>query len=532
MNDDLTQAAARVFEGLERAREQVRPDLEAGEVGRLLEAGGGVAQVAGFTDLAAGELLAFPNGLMGVAESLGHRRTGVMLLGRSDELREGDQVRRTRRVVDVPVGEALLGRVVDALGRPLDDAGEIGATERRPVERPAPPIMARAPVTTPLQTGIKVIDAALPIGRGQRELILGDRQTGKTSVALDAVLAQRDTGVLSVWCAIGQRASAVVRVLERLRAEDALGRCVVVVAGGEDPPGLQFVAPYAAATIAERFAADGEDVLVVFDDLVRHARAYRELSLLMRRPPGREAYPGDVFYIHSRLLERATHLREEEGGGSITALPVVETQAGDISAFIPTNLISITDGQIYLDSGLFERGQLPAVDVGRSVSRVGGKAQLPAFRTVAADLRLAYSQYEELESFSRFGARLDEETQRKLDRGRRVRQVLRQGEGDHLSVIEQISVLLATTSGALDSVATDRVAEAEAAIRAAARERLAEVAERPAAGEKLSEEDREAVLSAVREALAEAGLGEGAEDGGSKGGGEARDDEGAGDGDA
>src|SRR6056297_1011472 len=514
------------FAPLGEALDRVAPEIDAAETARILSVGNGVAQVAGFTDLHADELVRFPHGVVGIASSLRPGRIGVIVLGNTDRLRPGDRLRRTGRVVDVPVGESLLGRVVDALGRPIDEGDRIEAEDRHPVERPAPPIMHRAPVEVPLQTGIKAIDAAIPVGRGQRELIVGDRQTGKTAIAVDAILNQKDTGVISIYCAIGQRASAVARVVENLRDADALKRTVVIAAGGDDAPGLQFIAPYAATTMAEHFMAEGRDVLIVYDDLTRHARAYRELSLLMRRPPGREAYPGDVFYIHSRLLERATHLREEEGGGSITALPVVETQAGDISAFIPTNLISITDGQIYLDSGLFERGQLPAVDVGRSVSRVGGKAQLPAFRTVAADLRLAYSQYEELESFARFGARLDEETQRKLDRGRRVRQVLRQGEGDHLSVIEQIAVLLATTSGALDSVETDRVTEAEAAVREAARDRLTEVAERAAAGETLSEEDREAVLSTVREALAEAGFGK------TERAREGSDDEGEGDGDA
>jgi len=363
------------------------------------------------------------------------------------------------------------------------------------------PIMHRAPVEVPLQTGIKAVDAAIPIGRGQRELILGDRQTGKTAIAVDAILNQRDTGVISIYCAIGQRASAVARVIKDLRDSGALERTIVVVAGGDDAPGLQFIAPYAATTMAEHFMARGRDVLVVYDDLTRHARAYRELSLLLRRPPGREAYPGDIFYIHSRLLERATHLRDEHGGGSLTALPVIETQAENISAFIPTNLISITDGQIYLSPDLFEKGHLPAIDIGTSVSRVGGKAQLPAFRAVAGSLRLTYSQFEELESFARFGTQLDAETRAKLTRGRRVRAVLTQNEHDHFTVPEQIAVLLAATEGLLDDLDPDDVAGAEETLRGVAREDLGDLGDEIAAGEPLSKERREALMKALRKAL-------------------------------
>jgi F-type H+-transporting ATPase subunit alpha len=411
-------------------------------------------------------------------------------------------LRRTGRVADVPVGDALLGRVVDALGRPIDGGDRIDAEDRLPVERPAPPIMHRDPVEVPLQTGIKAVDAAIPVGRGQRELILGDRQTGKTAIAVDAILNQADTGVLSIYCSIGQRASAVARVVNDLRKGGALGRTIVVVAGGDDAPGLQFIAPYAATTMAEHFMERGRDVLIVYDDLTRHGRAYRELSLLLRRPPGREAYPGDIFYIHSRLLERATHLREEHGGGSLTALPVVETQAQNISAYIPTNLISITDGQIYLSPDLFEKGHLPAIDIGASVSRVGGKAQLSAFRAVAGRLRLTYSQFEELESFARFGTQLDEETRRKLTRGRRVRAVLTQKEHDHFPVAEQIAVLLAATEGLLDDLDPDEVSRAEEILRNAVREGLQDdLAAGMAAGEPLSEGRRDTLLKALRKAL-------------------------------
>jgi F-type H+-transporting ATPase subunit alpha len=447
----------------------------------------------------------FPDDVVGIASSLRPGRIGVIVLGSTDKLRPGDRLRRTGRVVDVPVGEALLGRVVDALGRPLDGGERVEAEDRHPVERPAPPIMHRDPVQVPLQTGIKAVDAAVPIGRGQRELIVGDRQTGKTAIAVDAILNQKDSGVLSVYCAIGQRASAVARVVQDLRDAGALDRTIVVAAAGDDAPGLQFIAPYAATTMAEHFMAQGRDVLIVYDDLTRHARAYRELSLLLRRPPGREAYPGDIFYIHSRLLERATHLREEHSGGSLTALPIVETQAQNISAYIPTNLISITDGQIYLSPDLFEKGHLPAIDVGLSVSRVGGKAQRPAFRAVAGRLRLTYSQFEELESFARFGTQLDEETRAKLTRGQRVRAVLTQKEHDHFTVPEQIAVLLAATEGLLDDIEADAVPEAEEKLRRAAREDLPDLADEIASGEPLSEERRADLIAALRRALGKGG---------------------------
>ncbi|WP_372992257.1 alternate F1F0 ATPase, F1 subunit alpha [Sulfitobacter sp.] len=490
-----------LFDPLERARENVDARLEMAEIARILSVGNGVAQVAGFTDLHADELVSFPHGIMGIASNLRQDRIGVIVLGDTDRLRPGDKLRRTGRVVDVPVGAALLGRVVDGLGRPIDGNGPLDTDERQPVERPAPPIMHRAPVDVPLQTGIKAIDAAIPIGRGQRELILGDRQTGKTAIAVDAILNQRDTGVLSIYCAIGQRASAVARVIQDLRKGGALERTIIVVAGGNDAPGLQFVAPYAATTMAEHFMAQGRDVLIVYDDLTRHARAYRELSLLLRRPPGREAYPGDIFYIHSRLLERATHLRDEHGGGSLTALPVVETQAQNISAYIPTNLISITDGQVYLSPELFEKGQLPAIDIGTSVSRVGGKVQLPAFRAVAGNLRLMYSQFEELESFARFGTQLDDETRIKLTRGQRVREILKQREHQHLNVPEQVAALLAATEGLLDDIAPDDVAAAEETVQNAVQKFEPDLCERIGAGADLSQDDRDALIATMRRAL-------------------------------
>ncbi|MDW4547911.1 alternate F1F0 ATPase, F1 subunit alpha [Defluviimonas sp. D31] len=491
-----------LFDRMDRILAETEPSVEIADVARVLSVGNGIARIAGFPDLYADELVTFSGGQTGIASSLAADRIGVIVLGDTGGIRPGDSVRRTRRVADVPVGEGLLGRVVDALGRPLDGAGPLRTSERAPVERPAPPIMHRAPVSVPLQTGIKAIDAAIPIGRGQRELIIGDRQSGKTAIAVDAILNQRDSGVISVYCAIGQRASAVARVIDILRKEGALARTIVVVAGGEDAAGLQFIAPYAATAMAEHVMADGRDVLIVYDDLTRHARAYRELSLLLRRPPGREAYPGDIFYIHSRLLERSTRLREEYGGGSLTALPVIETQGQNISAFIPTNLISITDGQIYLSPKLFEKGQLPAIDIGTSVSRVGGKAQLPAFRAVAGDLRLYYAQFEELETFARFGTQIDAETRARLDRGLRVRVVLKQLEHELLDVPAQIAELLAATEGLFDAIDPDRVLEAGRRAARAARDACPALCAEIASGSKLDQNGRAALIDAMDAALA------------------------------
>jgi F-type H+-transporting ATPase subunit alpha len=497
LQDDL-------FAPLEDALKRVSPAIERAEIAHILSVSNGVAEVAGFIDLRADELLAFSGGVMGIASNLAEDRAGVIVLGETERLRPGDPVRRTGRVVEVPVGRGLIGRVLDPLGRPLDGGSPIEAQDFLPVEQPAPPIMHRAPVQVPLQTGIKAVDAAIPIGRGQRELILGDRQTGKTAIAVDAILNQRDSGVLSIYCAIGQRASAVARVIQSLRNGGAMDRTIMVVASGQDAPGLQFIAPYAATSMAEHFMAEGRDVLIVYDDLTRHARAYRELSLLLRRPPGREAYPGDIFYIHSRLLERATQLREEHGGGSLTALPVVETQAQNISAYIPTNIISITDGQVYLSPSLFEKGHLPAIDIGASVSRVGGKVQLPAFRAVAGNLRLMYAQFEELETFARFGTQLDTETRRKLTRGLRVREVLKQREHDHIDVPEQIAALLAATEGLFDELEPDAVAEAERTVREAVRAQAPDICERMAEGAKLDDADRAALIEAMQGALDQA----------------------------
>lgn len=476
--------------------------LTAREIGRVLALGQGIARVRGLPEVRADELLRFTGGLLGLAFNLDPNEVGVVLLGQSHDLKAGSLVHRTKRILNVPVGDGLLGRVMDPLGRPLDDRGPLRSLGLRPVERPAPPILHRAPVTEPLHTGIKVIDSLLPIGKGQRELILGDRQTGKTAIALDTILHQQGRDVICVYCAIGQRGSAVAKWIATLRGRDALHYCVLVVATGDDPPGVQFLAPYAATTIAEFFMEQGKDVLIVHDDLTRHARAYRELSLLLRRPPGREAYPGDIFYVHSRLLERATHLRDEQGGGSLTALPIIETQAQNMSAYIPTNLISITDGQIYVSPDLFRKGILPAVDVGRSVSRVGGKAQLPGYRAVAGELRLSYAQFEELEVFARFGTRLDEETRKTLARGRRIREVFKQPQYEPLQVAEQIAVLFAASEGLLDGVPLGAVAEAERNIREAVRVELPTLWQRMSAGEKIGPGDREKLCIVLREAIA------------------------------
>jgi len=492
----------RTFAGLNLARESFVPQLAAREVGRITSTATGIAKVSGLPGIGFEELIAFPGGGLGIAFNVDEAEIGVVLLGDYQHLRAGDEVERTGRVMDVAVGDDLLGRVIDPLGRPLDGAGAVAATARLPIERPAPPIMDRAPVTVPLQTGLKVIDALIPIGRGQRELILGDRQTGKTAIAVDTILNQRGTGMVCVYCAIGQRASAVAKVVATLRSHGAMDYTVVVVSEGNDPPGLSYIAPYAATSIAETFMAAGRDVLIVYDDLTQHARSYRELSLLLRRPPGREAFPGDIFYIHSRLLERSTHLAKDLGNGSLTALPIIETEAQNISAYIPTNLISITDGQIYLSPSLYELGVLPAIDVGKSVSRVGGKAQRAAYRAVAGNLKLAYAQFEELETFARFGARLDDQTRRIIEHGQRIRACLKQPENVPLPLSGQIAVLLALTEGLFDPISLDGMDVAEAAVLAAASRMPADLRKRFETAEKLSDEDRAAMIAIARQALA------------------------------
>src|SRR5580704_13368377 len=437
--ESLQSIFERTFAGISQAREAFTPQMTTKEVGTVISVATGIAKVSGLPGVGFEELVKFPGDRLGIAFNLDEDEIGVVLLGAYQDLHAGDQVERTGRVMDVAVGDELLGRVIDPLGRPLDGKGPVDSTRRLPIERPAAAIMDRVPVTVPLQTGLKVVDALIPVGRGQRELILGDRQTGKTAIAIDTILNQAGKNVVCVYCSIGQRASAVAKVVANLREKGAMAYTVVVVAEGNDAPGLIYITPYAATSIAEHFMEAGRDVLIVYDDLTQHARAYREISLLLRRPPGREAFPGDIFYIHSRLLERATHLSKERGGGSLTALPIIETEAQDISAYIPTNLISITDGQIYLSPSLFELGVLPAVDIGKSVSRVGGKAQWAAYRAVAGDLKLAYAQFVELETFARFGARLDEATRKIIDHGQRMRVCLKQPECAPVSVPAQIT---------------------------------------------------------------------------------------------
>jgi F-type H+-transporting ATPase subunit alpha len=455
--DDVAQA---IDKGLNRY--QATPDAQ--EIGHIKAVGEGIVWAEGLGHVKSEELILIGSNIPGMALDLLADRVGIILFGRDEAIRAGDEVTRSGRVLDFPVGPDFIGRVMDPLGRPLDGEGPPVEVEKWPVLREAPRIIDRDPVVKPLQTGLKAVDALIPIGRGQRELILGDRQTGKTAIAVDTIINQSDMDVICIYCAIGQRSSSIAKVVELLRGKGAMSYSLAVIAGGDDPPGLQFIAPYAATSLAEYFMHQGRDVLIVYDDLTKHALAYRELSLLLRRPPGREAFPGDIFYIHSRLLERATHLKTDLGGGSLTALPIAETEAQNISAFIPTNLISITDGQIYLSPDLFQKGLLPAVDVGKSVSRVGGKAQITAYRKVAGDLRLSYTQFQELESFARFGTRLDESTRKTLEHGRRVREALKQNQASPLTAGEQIAVLLAVTEGLLDEVPSDQVVAVEKAM--------------------------------------------------------------------
>ena len=499
--ESLQSVFDRAFAGICEAREAFVPRLMPREVGTVTSVATGIAKVSGLPGVGFEELIAFPGDMLGIAFNVDKDEIGVVLLGEYSRLQAGDEVERTGRVMDVVVGDALLGRVIDPLGRPLDGRGPVAATRRLPIERPAAPIMDRAPVTVPLQTGLTVIDALIPIGRGQRELILGDRQTGKTAIAIETILNQRGENVICVYCAIDQRASAVAKTVAGLRDQGAMDHTIIVVTEGNDPPGLAYIAPYAATSIAEHFMEAGRDVLIVYDDLTQHARAYRELSLLLRRPPGREAFPGDIFYIHSRLLERATRLRPELGGGSLTALPIIETEAQDISAYIPTNLISITDGQIYLSPSLFELGMLPAVDVSMSVSRVGGKAQRAAYRAVAGDLKLAYAQFEELETFAKFGARLDDETRKIIAHGQRIRACLKQAEFAPVSVPGQIAILLALAAGLFEPVSLDRMADAEHAVQEAAAMIPTDLGARLMTARTLSDEDRTAITQIARDAL-------------------------------
>ena len=501
-SSDISASVERAIREIGVARAGYTPQITAQEIGTITRVSTGIAQVSGLPNVGSDELLKFSGGVYGIAFNLDEDDIGVVLLGDYANLHAGDRVERTGRVMDVPVGDGLLGRVIDPLGRPLDDKGALASRARLPIERPAAAIMDRAPVSVPLQTGLKVIDALIPVGRGQRELILGDRRTGKSAIAIDAILNQHGRDVICVYCAIGQRASAVAKAVANLRENGAMEYTIVVVAEGNQAPGLAYVAPYAATSIAEHFMESGRDVLIVYDDLTHHARAYRELSLLLRRPPGREAFPGDIFYLHSRLLERATHLNKARGGGSLTALPIIETEAQNISAYIPTNLISITDGQIYLSPTLFELGVLPAVDVGKSVSRVGGKAQRAAFRAVAGDLKLAYAQFEERETFSRFGAQLDADARAIIEHGKRIRACLGQAESSPVAVAAQIMILLSLSARLFDNVPLVRMRDAQHALQNAAKMLPTDVDKRFETAEKFSDADRALILGIARKALA------------------------------
>ena len=431
------------------------------ETGTVLTVGDGISRVSGLVNCVSGELLEFENGTYGMAQNLEETSVSTVLFGDDVGISEGQAVKRTGRVVSVPVGDAMIGRVVNAIGQPIDGAGPIESSEFRPVESPAPGILDRQPVKEPLQTGIKAIDSMIPIGRGQRELIIGDRQTGKTTIAIDTIINQKGKDVICIYVAIGQKRSTVTNLVEQLKKSGAMEYSIVVAATASEPSPLQYIAPYAGCAMGEYFMNKGKHVLIVYDDLSKHAVAYRALSLLIRRPPGREAYPGDVFYLHSRLLERAAKLSAEKGGGSLTALPIIETQAGDVSAYIPTNVISITDGQIFLETELFHSGIMPAVNPGISVSRVGGNAQIKAMKKVAGTLKLVYSQYRELQSFAQFGSDLDKDTKDRLDQGARIVEVLKQKNSSPVPVEKQVAILYAVTKNVLSEVPVADVAEYE-----------------------------------------------------------------------
>jgi F-type H+/Na+-transporting ATPase subunit alpha len=496
--------ASEIKEVLLREIEQYSEELKVEEVGEVLEVKDGVARIYGLTNAMASEMLEITSSETGasitaLALNLEEDNIGAVVMGDWTQLHEGDTVRRTSRVLDIPVGAGYLGRVVDALGKPIDGKGDIPADDRRFIDVVAPGIVLRQPVSQPLQTGIKAIDSMIPIGRGQRELIIGDRGTGKTAVALDAIINQRDTGVICVYCAIGQRAGKVASVVETLRERGALDYTIVVAANASDPAPMQYIAPYSATALAEHFMWQGKHALVVYDDLSKQATAYRQISLVLRRPPGREAYPGDVFYLHSRLLERAAKLSDEHGGGSLTALPLIETQAGDVSAYIPTNVISITDGQIFLESDLFYAGVRPAVNVGISVSRVGGAAQTKAMKSVAGRLRLDLAQYRELEAFAQFGSELDAATQKQLARGERIVEILKQPQYAPNPMEQQVMILYAVTNGMLDDVPANRVREFERGFQQFMQARRPEVGDAIRSTGKLEKDTTDALISGVEE---------------------------------
>ena len=477
--------------------------LESSETGVVILVGDGISKVSGLDKCMAGELVEFPNGAYGMAQNLEEDSVSVVILGNDEGIKEGDTVKRTGKVVSVPVGKSLLGRVVNALGEPIDGKGPITAEAYRPIESPAPGIIDREPVNKPLQTGIKAIDSMIPIGRGQRELIIGDRQTGKTTIATDTILNQKGKDVICIYVAIGQKRSTVAQIVNNLTAEGAMDYTIVVSATASELAPMQYIAPYAGCTMGEHFMHQGKDVLVIYDDLSKHAVAYRAISLLIRRPPGREAYPGDVFYLHSRLLERAAHMSQEKGGGSLTALPIIETQAGDVSAYIPTNVISITDGQIFLESELFNSGVMPAVNPGISVSRVGGAAQIKAMKKVSGSLKLVYSQYRELQSFAQFGSDLDADTKARLALGERIVAVLKQKNNAPVEVAQQVCILYAATNGYLDSVAVSQVPEFEVRLQEHMENRYPQVLEAIRGTGKLEPETEQSLKKALSELVAQ-----------------------------
>src|SRR5262249_53501480 len=455
--DEITQLIRQQIENYES---KVAVD----EVGTVITLGDGIARVHGLEKVMAGELLSFPHGVSGIAMNLEEDQVGVVLLGEYTEIKEGDQVKRTGRIMSVPVGDAMVGRVVDALGQPIDDKGPISTSEFIPLERLAPGVIERQPVREPMATGLKAIDSMIPIGRGQRELIIGDRQTGKTAIAIDTIINNKGNDLTCIYCAVGQKRSSIAQVVKILSDYGAMDYTIVVAASASEPAPMQYIAPYAACAMGEYFRDTKRHALVIYDDLSKHAASYREISLLLRRPPGREAYPGDVFYLHSRLLERAAKLSNEKGGGSLTALPIIETQAGDVSAYIPTNVISITDGQIYLETDLFNQGVRPAVNVGLSVSRVGGAAQIKAMRQVAGSLKLELAQFRELAAFAQFGSDLDKATQNQLNRGQRLVEVLKQDQYQPLPFSKQILIIFAGTNGYLDDMAVEDIRDFEAGL--------------------------------------------------------------------
>ena len=477
--------------------------IEQSETGVVILVGDGIAKATGLEKCMAGELVEFPNGSFGMAQNLEEETVSIVILGTDQGIKEGDVVKRTGRVVSVPVGEALIGRVVNALGEPIDGKGSIYAAGYRPIEMPAPGIIDREPVNEPLQTGIKAIDSMIPIGRGQRELIIGDRQTGKTTIATDTILNQKGKDVICIYVAIGQKRSTVAQIVSNLTVGGAMDYTIVVSATASELAPMQYIAPYTGCTMGEYFMHQGKDVLVIYDDLSKHAVAYRAISLLIRRPPGREAYPGDVFYLHSRLLERAAHLSAAKGGGSLTALPIIETQAGDVSAYIPTNVISITDGQIFLETELFNAGVMPAVNPGISVSRVGGSAQIKAMKKVAGSLKLLYSQYRELQSFAQFGSDLDADTKARLALGERIVAVLKQKNNAPIEVAHQVCVIYAVTNGYLNDVAVEKIPEFETRLQEFMENRYEHVLSAIRTTGKLEKDTEEALKSALGELLVE-----------------------------